>query len=51
MAKFRCVGTTETNQNYIREEIKMKLNSGNPFYYSVQKLFVFSFSMQENPNN
>ena len=30
------MGTTFTNQNYIQEEIKSRLNSGNACYHSVQ---------------
>jgi hypothetical protein len=36
VAKFQCLGTTETNQNCIQEETKKRLNSGNVCYYSVQ---------------
>jgi hypothetical protein len=38
VAKFRYFGTTLTNQNDIRDEIKGRLNSGNACYYSVQNL-------------
>jgi hypothetical protein len=38
MAKFKYLGTTLTNQNDIRDEIKSRLNSGNACYYSVQNL-------------
>jgi hypothetical protein len=30
------LGTRVTNQNFIQEEIKKGLNSGNNYYYSVQ---------------
>ena len=35
---FKYLGTTLTNQNAIREEIKSRLRSGNACYYSVQNL-------------
>jgi hypothetical protein len=38
VAKFNYLGTTLTNQNDIRDEIKSRLNSGNASYYSVQNL-------------
>jgi hypothetical protein len=37
MAKFRYLGTV-TNQNYICEEIKSRLDSGNVCYHSVHNL-------------
>jgi hypothetical protein len=38
MAEFKYLGTTLTNHNDIRDEIKSRLNSGNACYYSVQNL-------------
>jgi hypothetical protein len=38
VAKFRYLRATITNQNYIHEEIKGSLNSGNACYHSVQNL-------------
>jgi hypothetical protein len=36
VATFKYLETTLTNQNDIHDEIKSRLNSGNPCYYSVQ---------------
>ena len=36
--EFKYLGTTLTNQNSIREEIKSRLKSGNACYHSVQNL-------------
>jgi hypothetical protein len=38
VAQFKYLGTTITNENLIQEEIKMRLNSGNACYHSVQNL-------------
>jgi len=35
---FEYLGTTLTNQNYIVEEIKSRLRSGNTCYHSAQNL-------------
>ena len=36
--EFKYLGTTLTNQNSIKEEIKSRLKLGNAFYHSVQNL-------------
>jgi phage pi2 protein 07 len=38
VAKFRYLGMTLTNQKDIHDEIKIRLNSGNAFYHSIQNL-------------
>jgi hypothetical protein len=35
VTKFIYLGTTLTDQNYVHEEIKSRLNSGNACYHSV----------------
>jgi hypothetical protein len=37
-SEIKHFGTTVTNQNFIQEEIKRRLNSGNVCYHSVQNL-------------
>jgi len=34
--QFKYLGTTVTNQNYIQQEIKSRLKSGNACYHLVQ---------------
>jgi hypothetical protein len=36
--QFKCLGSTETNQNSVQDEIKSRLKSGNACYHSVQNL-------------
>jgi hypothetical protein len=38
VAKFRCLGITLTDQNFMQEEIKSRLNSANACCHSVQSL-------------
>jgi len=44
---FKYFGTALPNQNYIQEEIKGRMNSGNACYHSVQNLLSSSLL----PNN
>jgi hypothetical protein len=41
VAKFRFLGTTLTDQNYMHEEINSRLNLGNACYHSVQSLLSY----------
>jgi hypothetical protein len=47
MAQFKYFGTTVTNQNFIQEEIKRRLNSSNACYHSVQN-FLASCLLSKN---
>jgi hypothetical protein len=38
VAQLKYLRMAATNQNFIQEEIKKRLNSGNACYYSVQNL-------------
>jgi hypothetical protein len=38
MAEFKYLGTTLIDQNFINEEIKSRVNSGNDCYHLVQSL-------------
>jgi hypothetical protein len=49
VAKFKYLEMMLTNQNYIHDEIKSRLNSGNACYYSVQNL-LSSCLMSKNLN-
>jgi hypothetical protein len=39
VAQFKCLGTTVKNQNFMKEKIKRRLNSGSACYNSIQNLF------------
>jgi hypothetical protein len=47
MAKLKYLGVTVTKQNWIQEEIKSTLNSGNACYHSVQN-FLSSCLLSKN---
>jgi hypothetical protein len=44
-----CVALPVTNQNFIQEEIKSRLNSGNPCYHAVQNI-LYSCLQTKNVN-
>jgi hypothetical protein len=46
---YKYLGTTITNQNFIREEIKSKLKSGNAGYYS-EPILLSSSLLSKNVN-
>jgi hypothetical protein len=41
VVNFKYLGPTLTDQNYIHEEIRSRLNSRNACYHVVQNIFVF----------
>jgi hypothetical protein len=43
LKEFIYLGTTLTKQNFIQEEVKSRLQSGNAFYHSVQNLLTSRF--------
>jgi len=45
--EFQHFGTTLTNQNFLQEEIKSRLNSGNACYRLVQYLLPSSFAVKK----
>jgi hypothetical protein len=47
VAQFRCLETTLTDQRYMQEEVKSRINSGNACYNSVQSL-LFSSLLSRN---
>jgi hypothetical protein len=40
VSKFKYLGTTVTKQNYILEEVKRRINSGNACYHSPEPFIV-----------
>jgi hypothetical protein len=50
VSQFKYLGTTVTNQNFIQEEIKRRLNSGNACHHSVREPFVFSSAIKKLKN-
>jgi hypothetical protein len=47
VAKFKYLGTIETDENLILDKIKRRLISGNAYYHSVQN-FLSSRSLSKN---
>jgi hypothetical protein len=45
--QFKYLGTTLTNRNFIEEESKSRLKSGNACYHSVQDLLSSGFSSSD----
>jgi hypothetical protein len=48
-ARFKCLGTSVTNDNFIQEEYKRRLNSGNACCHSVKNLL--SSNLQSRNTN
>jgi hypothetical protein len=40
VAKFKYLGTSLTYENYMKEEIKRRLNSGSACYHSIQSFVI-----------
>jgi hypothetical protein len=49
VSQFKYLGMTVTNENFIQEEIKRRLNYGNAHYHSVQN-FLSSHLLSKNVN-
>jgi hypothetical protein len=47
VAQLKCLRKSVTNQNFIKEKIKRRLNIGNTYYHSVQNL-LFSHLLSKN---
>jgi hypothetical protein len=47
MSEFRCLGTTETNKNYIREDTKIKLKFWKFLLLLRSETFISPYSMQK----
>jgi hypothetical protein len=50
VSQFKYLGTRETKQNLIQEEIKWKFNSGNACYHSFQNLLSSRLLPKERKN-
>jgi hypothetical protein len=50
MEELKYFGTSLTNQNFIQEEIKGRLKSGNAYYHSVQNLLSSSLLSKKFKN-
>jgi hypothetical protein len=45
VANFKYLGATLMDQNFIHEEIRSRLNSGNACYHAVQNIFFFPYAV------